>query len=188
MLKHKIVFSGLAAMTATLLSVDFSPTPAPRPGPGNVVSSIKSFLAAADAGDREALARHVADRGPGQLYGFDQAGGSIRQLEGSGATFYDVSASGTLLEAANREEIVAAILRDVTGGGEVKTQLNSIRAECASGPCSFAILEFDRVYTEGERKRVVPMRATALVAYVGGDAPAFRLFHWHASRVQPSER
>lgn len=181
---HKILFSGLAAMTATFLSVDLSPEPAPLPGPGGVIDSMRSFLRAVDQGDREALARHLSDRGRGQLYGFDEAGERIHHLEGAQQSFYDVSAFGEPLEATSREQILDELVVKVRGG-EVKTVLTSIRAECPSGECSFAVLEFDRIYKKGDKKTVVPMRATALVTHGGGEAPHFKLFHWHASRVQP---
>jgi len=177
----KLLIPVLAALSAPFLALDAA-TPPPPPGPGGVIHAMQGFCAAVDRGDADYLAKAMAKRGAGGPYGFDRENGRIRQLEGSSFALFDVTAASEPFAATDQADFVGRMIKDVAhGNGKVETVIHSIRADCPSGDCSYAFLEFDRVFTNGDVKTVVPMRATALVRHTGEGAPDFRVFHWHAS-------
>jgi len=184
-MKRQIGWTLVTLATAAAGAVSFpAGDGAPVPGPGGVIHAVREFVAAVDAGDAAVLRGAFADSGPGGLYGFTD-GGEVRHLDSAGKiAFYDVAEDGGSIHETDPAAAIARIRDSIGGTGRgLETTLRTIRANCPSENCSYAVVEFDRAYGRGDQLQTVPMQATALVRYFS-DAPHFRIFHWHASRRQ----
>ena len=174
---------GLLALTAAAVGLATTESAPPIPGPGGVYHAVVDLCAALDRGDTDYLREaFVASRHGIEFYRDDD--GELATREPAGAfEFADELATGAPVAVRT----LAALEKAVAGFadaelGPAETEIETVYADCPSGHCSYAVVEFDRVWGEGEDRRVVPMRATALVRYDGSSTPHFRVFHWHAAR------
>lgn len=183
----------LSTLVLTLLGSAFLSAPhvstapqPPVPGPGGVATTVLDFLERLDEG-KDAVALLVERNGDSEFV-LDADGGLQLAEQPCTAAFVDVSQTGHVISAMRAQTFDAldkkcAALRD-DGCGDVRSEVRSLRCNCESERCSLAVVEFDRVYSEDGVERVrVPMRATALLQWVGGEGAAFRIYHWHASRA-----
>ncbi|MCA8977396.1 MAG: hypothetical protein KDC98_21925 [Planctomycetes bacterium] len=160
-------------------------TAAPIPGPGGVAVAVRDFLQCLDeGGDPAGL---LAD----EKYAVDMVvradGGLGQAAEGTRvAVFFDVAADGTPLSATTAADFAAQAASKVAASERaaraLRTEIGTIRAACDSERCSWSVVDFERVYTMAGAEVRVPMRASALLRYVGSEAPNFRIYQWHASR------
>ena len=195
----KALLAGVATLGAALFASASTLSPAPTSaatsglaGPGGVIDAVQDYLKAVDQGDGDYLEQAFADVAPDGAYGFDETNQKLRQLKRRSGTFFDVTSSGRPITATSAKEFIRMIADEITGsskaGQRLETKIRSIRADCPSGDCSYAVVEFDRIYTaDSGQSRVVPMRASALVRFGKGE-PHFKLFHWHASRTDDGAR
>ncbi|MHC4079523.1 MAG: hypothetical protein ACYST0_13910 [Planctomycetota bacterium] len=164
-------------------------------GPGGVIDAIQAFLRALDNGDARMLDLLVGDRSPrdGHLVVPDKTTkGRFKELEKDcGNRFFEVSHEGRSVVARNKKAFLRQLREHVTcakvKARTLTTGVRTIRADCPSQWCSYAVVEFERRYRiGGEKQESVHMQATALVRYVkrkDDNGPHFEIFHWHASRV-----
>lgn len=184
MTRTKWLLSGLATLGAALTLVAPAPVSAPA-GPGGVLDAVKGLLRAIDSGDREYLARAIADRHHALTWSVDSKGNEVpAQGDDSAASFFDLGLDGRMVEAAGREAFIERALADLgssqSKGRLVMSRLVSVQAACAAEQCSYAVIEFERIAASDNGEVKMPMRATALFRYESG-APSFKLMHWHAS-------
>ncbi len=154
------------------------------PGPGGVYDAVVDLVDALDRGDTEYFEKAFTKSRHGLDF-YHKKDGKLSTRESEGPfDFYDVAWDGTPKSARSLKELDAyAKTLDRKGEGRPKTNVTAVYADCPSGNCSYAVVEFDRVWGgENLKQRVVQMRATALVKHVGGKAPHFRVFHWHAAK------
>ena len=156
-----------AALTCTSLSPLFSKAPAAPVGPGGVIHAVEAFTEALDTGDvaylRSAMADHEAYQGaPG---------------------FHDLAFDGKPVEADTVAGFADAWRASVERRGQiaVKHDIQRIVADCPSGNCSYAYIEFERLIGAEQTQRV-PMRATVLLRHTD-TKPRFKIFHWNVSRA-----
>ena len=98
---------------------------------------------------------------------------------------FDVGEDGIPFQSV---DTAGFIDRSLERRSPVHSELGYVRAVCGRSN-TFATMEFVRTYGEGESARSVPMRATAIVTWVGGELPNFRIQHWHASLAElPGQR
>jgi hypothetical protein len=177
MIAMKTLISGAAVLGALVVPFARS-APTPTPGPGGVMIAVRDFLAAVDRGDVEALRNALLDRRRGVDYTFDGDGALRPAGKGSaGASFFDVGTSGEKLAADDATSFAELLTKSVT---KATSRIRTVRADCDSETCSWAVVEFERTFSDADQERVVPMRATVLCEY-GKGTPHFRIFHWHAS-------
>lgn len=173
----------LAAATVLFASAAFTlhpSAPAPVPGPGGVIEAVTRFLDASDARDAVTLALLIDDKG-NSLHDY-ATNGSVdgKPLKVAPAAFYECDGAGQAWQAGDKTTFVAGLTHPATA---TRTQVRSVRANCLSELCSYAMVEFDRTSGEGEAAVTVPMRATALLRYAPTEGgPSFKIYHWHASR------
>ena len=173
----------LAAATILFASAAFTlqpNAPAPVPGPGGVIDAVTKFLEATDARDAATLALLVDDHGD-SLHDYATSGSvDGKPLKVSPAAFYECDEAGQAWQAGDKASLLAKL---TTPPAATRTQVRSVRANCLSARCSYAMVEFDRISGEGDATVTVPMRATALLRYAPTEGgPSFKLYHWHASR------
>ena len=156
-----------AALTCTSLMPLATTAPTAPPGPGGVIEAVKAFSKAIATGDvaylRSAMADHEAYKGaPG---------------------FHDLAFDGKPVEADTLADFADAWQASVDRRGPigVKHDIKRIVADCPSGTCSYAYVEFDRLIGAGKKQRV-PMRATVLLTHTDAK-PWFKIFHWNVSRA-----
>lgn len=179
----------LALLTAALVSATNPAPSAPLPGPGSVAGAVQSFLRRLDqGGDARAL---LADRRRDIDFVLD-ADGALQVSEvATTPSFVDVAADGTSIAATTADAFAAQLIERATTSAPqrrvVRTEVRGLHCSCDSERCGLAVVEFDRVCAVGGGKQErVPMRATALLEYVGGDGVSWRIHHWHASRAVPA--
>ena len=173
----------LAAATVLFASAAFTlhpAAPAPVPGPGGVIDAVTKFLEATDARDAATLAVIVDDKGD-SLHDYATSGSvDGKPLKVSPAAFYECDGAGQAWQAGDKASFLAGL---TSPSAATRTQVRSVRANCLSERCSYAMVEFDRTSGEGDAAVTVPMRATALLRYAPTDGgPSFKIYHWHASR------
>lgn len=173
----------LVAVTVLFASAAFTlhpAAPAPVPGPGGVIDAVTRFLEATDARDAATLAVLVDDKGD-SLHDYATSGSvGGKALKVSPAAFYECDGAGQAWQAGDKASFVAGLTNPATA---TRTQVRSVRANCLSERCSYAMVEFDRTSGEGDAAVTVPMRATALLRYAPTEGgPSFKIYHWHASR------
>lgn len=155
----------------------------PAAGPGGVLDAVEAFLEAQDGGDAAALQKRLAQHAPGARFGYE-AGGQPRMEEGPGSPlFVDRGMGGELLRAASPAEYARLATLKISaigkGGAQLDTKIVSLRADCPSGNCSYAVVDFIRTYDRGDGEELaIPMQASALLQHT---KDGFRIFHWHAS-------
>lgn len=183
----------LSVVVVALLGSAAVPVPITPPsrdavvGPGGVVATIRAFLRYQDENRNAAAFLGAAPQAVDVVIDAD---GSIRTTEKDAriASFIDLSADGMPLAAATPEAFAALLDEHVDpskhAARTLRTEVHAIRATCESENCSWAIVDFERVYTTGRTAEVrVPMRATALLRWDKTEFADFRIFHWHASRA-----
>lgn len=173
----------LAAATVLFASVAFTlqpNAPAPVPGPGGVIDAITKFLEATDARDAATLALFIDDQGD-SLHDYATSGSvDGKPLKVSPAVFYECDEAGQAWQVGDKASLVAKLANHTAA---TRTQVRTVRANCLSESCSYAMVEFDRTTGEGDAAVSVPMRATALLRHVRSESgPSFKIYHWHASR------
>ena len=182
-----LLLSGAALGSALLLST--TPVAPPAAGPGGVIEAVRDFVQAMDQGDVDYMNRALTAEIHGVECGIED--GKIVQSKRVGApVFFDVSVDGQLIAALDPSEFTKKLRGGVTTSKAhaLETSIRSIRADCPSGNCSYAIVEFDRLYTAGGTKTRVPMRATVLVRHQSASTPNFEIFHWNAARAGEPEQ
>jgi hypothetical protein len=160
-------------------------TPPPIRGPGGVAIALKAFLEVQESG--KTTAPLLADSGNDLEFTYD--GDKLEQVDEDKQTapaFLDVGYDGKPFQARTAKEFVTQIDNVVASKGKgarvLTHKIGKIRANCQSGECSIAVIEFTRIYTVGGGKRMhVPMRATALMKYERTEGSSFKIYHWHAS-------
>jgi len=173
-------------------------------GPSSVIEAVRAFLLALDKGDTTMLDLLVGDHDPRDGYVVvpdESAKSGIRQLEKDDGNivvsrFFDVSHDGRPFHAKDKKIFLTRLGRHVSGSKAntrtLTTRFRTIRADCPSPWCSYAVVEFERTYCiGGVRQEPVLMQATALVRYVKRkdvEVPHFEIFHWHASPAVPTRR
>jgi hypothetical protein len=166
-MKLAMMLCGAAFAAAPFLS---SPAPNAARGPGAVEAALRELVAAAESGDREALQAAVApDHGEPEFRDaydprllWDEAGGDTVAVEGF----------GPLVDA----------LGDT--GRRFHTKVARVRANCASGECSYAYADLVRTPVGQDGGAAATYRLTALFRYeedAAEGAPSWQLLHWHAS-------
>ena len=162
----RLLTLGAALAGTSLMSLTPS-APTVLVGPGGVIDAVEAFTKAIDAGDvaylRSAMADHTAHQGaPG---------------------FHDLAFDGKPVEADTVAAFADAWQTSVKRRGQtgVKHDIKRIVADCPSGNCSYAYVEFDRLIG-AEKTQRVPMRATVLLAHTDAK-PWFKIFHWNVSRA-----
>ena len=169
-------------------------------GPGAVIDTVQAFLQAQDEGDAKMLDLLVGDPSPRDGYVVapdkDSKVGFKELKDNNSWRFFEVSTDGTPLAARDKASFLK-LLRGQVACAKVKartlqTGVRTIRADCPSQWCSYAVVDFQRVYSiDGETQKPIPMQATALVRYVkrqDAKVPHFEIFHWHASRQAPAKK
>lgn len=169
-------------------------------GPSGVIETMRAFLQALDAGDARMLDLLVGDdaAGDGYVVAPDETTKvGIKQVKAHRSNrFFEVSHDGKSLAAQGKRGFLQLLRKLVTGSKldarTLETRFHTIRADCPSPWCSYAVVEFERTYSLGDAKlEPVLMRATALVRYVkrkDNRVPHFEIFHWHASAAKAAER
>ncbi len=184
----------LLALVGLSLAALPAPTTTPVPGPGGVIDAVQTFLTAIDARDAETLAVLVDDQGD-NLHDYAVAGESTAAASKATAAFFEADAQGRGWQAGDKASFVAALTSGTEG---TSTRVLSVRANCLSERCSYAMVEFERTIGAGEKAIAIPMRATALLRYApskdgegktaGKAMPSFKIYHWHASRGAPAHK
>ena len=190
----------------SLLPDATAPRPAPGPGlqpesaamlrgPGGVIQAMQVFLQALDKGDAKLLDLLVADGSPRDGYVVvpdETTKMGFRELKKDDASrFFEVSHDGKPVNTKDKKSFLQQLRQHVTGAKvkarTLETRFRTIRADCPSQWCSYAVVEFERTYSiGGVKQKPVPMQASALVRYVKREdvnVPHFQIFHWHASRA-----
>jgi hypothetical protein len=187
-----------AVLLCGTLYVSLPSAPAKMPGPGGVIQTMREFLQALDKSDFKMLDLLVGedDVREGCVVVPDKTAKiGIKERKGDGVSrFFEVSADGRPVRAKDKNGFLKLLRKHVTSS-QVETRFHTIRADCPSEWCSYAVVEFVRTYTiDGVKQKPVPMQATALVRYVkrkDAKIPHFEIFHWHASpaarKVQATE-
>ena len=162
-----------------------APSAVPVPGPGGVAIAIKAFLERQENG--ASTAKLLSDSAHDLEFHYD--GAELKQTEAgkeSTPCFLDVGCDGKPFSARTAKVFVTQ-LSDLVASNDKESrvlthEIGKIKANCHSGECSVAVVEFTRVYTVGGGKQMhVPMRATALMKYEVTEGASFRIYHWHAS-------
>lgn len=164
--------------------------PQPVPGPGAVWAAVQQFLALQDAGGDAASL--LLDGAGGVDFAIDGEGHPVEPAQGTAtAVFCDVAADGAVLAESRAQGFARRLQRDVaTDAGaarQLRTHVQRFRADCNSPSCSWAVVEFERVYQGAAGERRVAMRATALLQYREGATPGFGIFQWHAARAEAAQ-
>jgi hypothetical protein len=185
---HRIAWA-IAPVLATAGLFAVPTTPAPVPGPGAVIDAVRGFLEATDAGDRQALERALITIQHEVRCGVDEKG-AIKELPPSGAElfFQDVLGDGKVVTAKDGKGALALLCDSIGGKARnAKSRIKSINADCPGPQCSWAQVEFERSFAQGDRVVTVPMSATVLVRYRETE-PHMGIFLWHASaRPEPAK-
>lgn len=197
MIPNQKLLCSAALLCGTLFVSLPTTAPAPAmPGPGGVVLAVRAFLQALDEGDAKMLDLLVGenDARDGCVVVPDETTRiGFKEVQEKDANdvyrFFDVSQGGKPLRAKDKATFLELLGKHVTcskvKARAVETRFQTLRADCPSESCSYAVVEFERTYTMGGKKQEpVPMQATALVRYVerkDARVPHFEIFHWHAS-------
>lgn len=145
--------------------------PAAARGPGAVYQTVTTFCETLDRGDLDALRSRIA--GPSRGLRFTRgAGGRIEDEPVEDPLLCDLTPEGRPFAATDAKGLLAQL------GSGFSTQVRSVRADCSSADCGWAAIELDRTRGSGDAAKVTPLRATALLRYVGD---GWRVFHWQVS-------
>ena len=176
-----ITLSGMFA--AALMAAPMIPVATSAPvGPGGVYHAAKDLIEAVDSGDADYLKKAFVTRRHGIEWTFGEDGKERTAEPKTPFDFVEVGADGTSWSAHTLKDLIAGLDGQADAErGRPTSIVTSAYADCPSEGCSYVHIEFDRSWGKGKGLRTVPMRATALVRWVGGEAPLFRVFHWHAS-------
>lgn len=160
-----------------------APTTVPAPaGPGGVYDAATRLVKAIGAGDADHLERAFVRARTGIQFTIDADGKERHAEPDTPFDVFDVDAAGKTFHVQTTTDLLEAAGRLADPKlGRPKTTITSAYADCPSEGCSYVVIEFDRTWGEGKGSRTVPMRATALVRWVGGEGLPFRVFHWHAA-------
>ncbi|MCA8942950.1 MAG: hypothetical protein KDB80_10360 [Planctomycetes bacterium] len=160
-----------------------APNAAPLPaGPGGVYDAAVRFGEALANGDAEHLGTALVRSRQGIEFTTGTDGQLHHEEPETPFDFYDVGADGRPWIAHEIEPLLGGLSRLADPKlGRPATRVTRAYADCPGERCSFVVVEFERVWGTGESARTVPMRATALLRWVGGEGTAFKLFHWHAT-------
>ncbi len=169
-------------------------------GPGAVIDTVQAFLQALDKDDAKMLDLLVGDPSPRDGYVVvpdNSAKGGLRELKDDNAQrFFEVSHDGRPVAVRDKKRFLELLRGQVTcakvKARTLQTVVRTIRADCPSQWCSYAVVQFERTYSlDGQSQKPIPMQATALVRYVkrqDASVPHFEIFHWHASKQPPSQQ
>ncbi len=167
-------------------------------GPGGVIDAVQEFLQALDKGDARMLDLLVGDTSPrdGCVVVPDKTSkaGFKEVKDDNTRRFFEVSHDGRPVAAKDKKTFLRQLREHVTcakvKARTLRTGFRTIRVDCPSQWCSYAVVEFERIYSmDGEKQKSIRMQATALVRYVkrkDASVPHFEIFHWHASRSAPA--
>jgi len=155
----------------------------PIPGPGAVIDAARGILRAIEQRDRDALQRAFepmhGEEGFACTFGKN---GSIEATDvaTSQIVFQDVDRDGKPVAARDVATAIPMLL--AIGGDDVRVEhrLIGARANCPSGDCSWAVVDFERTTRRGDQVVVTPMRATLLTKH-RDEVPHMRVFVWHAA-------
>jgi len=170
----------LTLLPLAAAAVSLHPAPAPAYGPGAVLATLRRATAALDQGHADDL-RACFDLGRTPHVWFETDAGEGRMAGPTEAcALTGVGADGQPFEADSLAKFTASALKDI-GGREraVTSKLLSVRADCASAECSFAVADVERTYA-GKEPTSLRVRITALMRY-DHEARGFSIFHWHES-------
>ncbi len=186
-LNLRFAAAALCALTAVLPFADarlaHPPTTTPVPGPGAVIEAARGILRAIEQRDRDQLQRAFEPMHDNE--GFECTFGKDGNLEGmeraaSRLAFQDVDRDGKPVVAHDVATAVSLLLGIGGDDGRIEHRLLGARANCPSGECSWAVVDFERTTRRGDKVVVTPMRATLLAKY-RDEAPHMRVFVWHAA-------
>jgi len=178
--------AALCALTAVLPFAEARLAPplttAPVPGPGAVLEAARGIMRAIEQRDRDQLQRAFEPMHDEEGFActFDKDGGvEAMDRATSQLAFQDVDRDGKPIVARDVATAVSLLLG--IGGDDVRVEhrLLGARANCPSGDCSWAVVDFERTTRRGDAVVVTPMRATLLAKY-RDEAPHMRVFVWHA--------
>ena len=168
MTNRRFLSCGAALIGSALLTLvpTLDDASAPTPGPGGVLDAVEGFLEATARGDFKRVAAGLSDH----------------QAYGGAPGFHDTSSDGQTIDAQSARAYAAALERrhQQRDGQAISVDVKRIVADCPSGNCSYAYVEFDRISGVGDDAERTPMRATALLAH-SREAPHFLIYHWNAA-------
>jgi hypothetical protein len=152
---------------AAVLAPAASPAPAPLLGPGGVIEMHRQLFAALDRGDSEAVKSFVDDEN--------------RDADRQGSVFLP-DVAGAPAEAwgsAGMRDLLGRFVAEQTKlGGEWKTTITRVSADCPSSAVSYALLEIARSHNADGKTDVEKYQGTGLVHFNDGH---WKLFHLHLS-------
>lgn len=155
----------------------------PVPGPGAVIDAARGILRAIEERDRDRLQRAFEPmRGEEGFACTFAKDGKIEAMDvaTSQIVFQDVDRDGKPIGARDVATAIPLLLSIGGDDGRVEHRLIEARANCPSGDCSWAVVDFERTTRRGDQVVVTPMRATLLTKH-RDEAPHMRVFVWHAA-------
>ena len=168
-----------------------APGDAPIPGPGGVIETMKSYLAAVDANDADALEELIQRGDPGITLHRDPKTGELRAGKGFSFQLFERDVDGQPRGAVSPKETCELIRSKLLGHGKLRceSQIDWIRADCPSPRTSYAIFAFDRTWfdAKGNEVRRQPLMVTAHVMH-DSEEGVFRLTHLHVSERRTGKR
>lgn len=168
-----------AAAAALLFCANFelpAPPVAAAAGPGGVIAAIEEMLAAMDRGDRAAVAALLVASPHDYTVAYGKDGKPQQHPKDGAEASVDVQmVRDPLLDLLTKTKDAAK--------GTIRHRIRAIRANCPAEDCSYGLVEFDRIRSEGDAEQVTPMSATVLTRY-DRKLQRMRVFLWHAAETR----
>ena len=176
----------IVVLLAGLLTADrLTPSAAaatapPLYGPGGVLAMHVRFFAALDEGDMKTVASILAESPAGLTWSLDETGGEWGEPRGFQAFLVDHQDEPRSCDKKSQALKWLQVWSQgtVEAGGRRETRITDGWMDCPSGALSYAVLEFERSTTAGDRVDVRRYRSTSLVSHTKA---GWKLWHLHVS-------